>query len=1418
MEQSHELLLKAQLLGRTGYVISDALADRVYWSESLFEIRKTPKRPYFTREEAIAFFHPDDRANFAKLRDAAIEARRSFTTEWRFNCGDGSQIWERGIVQPQYDTEGRYVSLLTVTLDITETKQNQVTLRDQEATYRTLFDGMGDAIILTNDGVFEDCNAAALEMFRCTSEQLIGKNPAFVSPEIQPDGRLSAESAAEKMAAALRGERQFFEWKHKRFDGTLFDAEVTINRVDIPGEKYFFGVIRDVTARKAADEALKAAHNKFASAFETSADAMIVARAGEGTAKAVVLDINQASERLFGKPRDLVIGKGLQESGFAISIDASRNIRNMLDTIGEFHSYRTTISSPGDGKMEAEISGSRFFLEGKPHTLLIVRDVTAAIGAEKKIHDLNTSLSASLKQLHDITDNLPVLVSHQNADGRFTFINKIGARWLGRPESNLIGKTIEDIGDADFIDMAQRMRAQRNEGKLNIEVIGRYPDGNIRAVDATYVPDIDENGTANGFYAVSVDITARKAAESALKSALEKFSGAFESSADAMIVATIGEKPGLGVVLEVNQSAVTLFRRPREELIGQTTDELYLIVDTPQTADARRALIERSTVRGLEILMHRADGTSFEAEISGSTFHVEGRLHALLIIRDISERIAAERRIHELNQSLNATVKQLRDIADNLPVLIAYRDAEQRFRFINKTGAKWLAHSEAELLGRTVEEIATPEYAAAIRPMHEMWARGITKNEMTFPYPDGIERAVDVVYVADRDNGGSLRGYYTLTVDITARKAAEEALKAAHDKFAGAFERSADAMIVGTLGPKFGSGNIVDANHAAEVIYGYGRSEMIGKSISELGIVPDAEILLDLRDRLLNEGMVRDLPIVLRRKDGSIRETEVSGSRFDMADGPHYLIITRDITERRQAERKINELNESLNASLKQLRDITDHLPVLISYQDAEGRFRFVNKTGEEWLARSENELLGQKATEILTEEYVADTAALREERARNRHTFSRELTVRFPDGKIRTAEGTYIRDIGADGVYRGTYTIGVDMTERRATEEQLRQSQKMQAIGKLTGGVAHDFNNLLAVILGNLEIAIERLQGVDDSVRELLSPALRAAERGATLTRSLLAFARQQPLDPTVIDVGGLVRDMTSLLKRTVPANIEIEFVSAGGLWKCEADAGQLQNALLNLVVNARDAMPDGGKLTIETGNVRLDDEYARNNQEVRPGQYVMIAVSDTGVGMAPDVIAQAFEPFFTTKGIGHGTGLGLSMIYGFAKQSNGHVAIYSEAGHGTTVRLYLPRWIGNDLRAERGRMQAPHASGETLLIVEDDEDVRFIAVTMLRSLGYTVLEAAGSKAALEMLAGDKTIRLLVSDVMLAGNMNGRRVAEEARKLNPDIKVLYMSGYTENAIVHHGRLDPGVQFIQKPFRKQDLALKVRQALDEDVS
>ena len=396
---------------------------------------------------------------------------------------------------------------------------------------------------------------------------------------------------------------------------------------------------------------------------------------------------------------------------------------------------------------------------------------------------------------------------------------------------------------------------------------------------------------------------------------------------------------------------------------------------------------------------------------------------------------------------------------------------------------------------------------------------------------------------------------------------------------------------------------------------------------------------------------------------------------------------------------------------------------------------------------------------------------------------------------------------------------LRAQIAERERVEGVLRQAQKMEAMGQLTGGIAHDFNNLLQVIMGNLEVLQRRKLVTSDDATRMIASARRGAERAATLTQRLLAFARRQPLDPKPFDVNKLVNGMSELLHRTLGEAIRIVTVQAGGIWRVHADANQLENALLNLAVNARDAMDSGGKLTIETANVLLDERYADAN-EIPAGQYVMIAVSDTGQGMTDEVAAKAFEPFFTTKDVGKGSGLGLSQVYGFIKQSGGHAKIYSEPGQGTTIKLYLPRFAqGDDTEAAAPSPASPQGQADRLiLVVEDDEDVRAHGVAMLKELGYAVIEAADGAEALRALEANREVRLLFTDVGLPGRLNGRQLADEARRRNPTLEVLFTTGYARNAIVHHGRLDPGVDLITKPFTFAALASKVHAIFERRVA
>ena len=549
-----------------------------------------------------------------------------------------------------------------------------------------------------------------------------------------------------------------------------------------------------------------------------------------------------------------------------------------------------------------------------------------------------------------------------------------------------------------------------------------------------------------------------------------------------------------------------------------------------------------------------------------------------------------------------------------------------------------------------------------------------------------------------------------------------------------------------------------------------------------------------------------DLEYRVVRRDGSVRHLREVGKPIEEEDTSRLrsLRTIQDITEQKEAQ-------EAQRASDKMLRTVADNLPAIIVYMDKDLRYRFVNRTCETWYARPAAKILGTTLHDIHGQNAGIYTPHI--EAALGGKTVTFEDTATYPDGITRRIRATFVPHHDEHGRIPGLFSLVDDVSDLRATEDRLRQAQKMEAVGALTGGIAHDFNNLLAIILGHAEILEERL-GADDST----AAVIRAATHGSELTARLLAVSREQALESREIDLNGLVTGMSDLVRRALGEAIEIDVATDDDLRPAFADPGQVENALLNLAVNARDAMPDGGKLRISTANVTFHEAGLGGDDDTERGDYVLLSVRDSGTGMTPEVMSRVFEPFFTTKRVGQVSGLGLSMVYGFAKQSGGHVAIDSKPGSGTTVRLYLPvrRGGGDGSAEEQGEMPpVPEANGETVMIVEDATDLRAATATILETLGYKVATAGNGKEALATLGGSSGIDLLLCDIILPGGMNGWKIAEEARRLRPNLKVLFMSGNTGAPGGKRPPTNGSTDLLRKPFRRRELAHRLRRALDK---
>ncbi|HLG84903.1 MAG TPA: PAS domain S-box protein [Bradyrhizobium sp.] len=664
----------------------------------------------------------------------------------------------------------------------------------------------------------------------------------------------------------------------------------------------------------------------------------------------------------------------------------------------------------------------------------------------------------------------------------------------------------------------------------------------------------------------------------------------------------------------------------------------------------------------------------------------------------------------------------------------------------------------------------------------------------------GLAAATFVLAVLLFDNV-TLQAQMTRLVGSLRRQAASERdyYSERERLFSAVVESSHDAIITKSL-----DGTITAWNRAAEQLFGHMAADVVGKHIRVIVPPERRDEMYNILDRIGHGETIEARETQRLHKSGRIVDVMLTIAPLRAASGQIIGAskIARDITDSKRTQSELMREAEERQRIFETSQD-------LILVTDPVGTFVQVSPSSTAIVGYRPEEMIGRSAVEFI---HPDDLAATRDEmRAARRGKQKRAFEARYvhKDGHdvFLSWTGTWSPPV------RRHFFIGRDVTEQRAAETQLRHAQKMDAVGQLTGGVAHDFNNILTVITGTIGILQEAVADRPElvSIARLIDDA---AERGAQLTRHLLAFARKQPLQPREIDVNALVLEAAKLLRPTLGEQIEIQSELASETWAAMVDPSQLTTAVINLSLNARDAMPEGGKLTLETRNVYLDETYAGMHSEVAAGHYIMVAVSDTGSGITPENLEKVFEPFFTTKEIGKGTGLGLSMVFGFIKQSGGHVKIYSEVGHGTSVKMYLPRATGLG-EEESDAPAAPVLEGgnETVLIVEDDAMVRRYVLTQVRSLGYEALEAANAAEALAIIDGNPAIDLLFTDVIMPGAMNGRQLADAATQRRPGLKTLFTSGYTENAILHHGRLDPGVHLLAKPYRKPELARMIRLAL-----
>jgi PAS domain S-box-containing protein len=977
--------------------------------------------------------------------------------------------------------------------------------------------------------------------------------------------------------------------------------------------------------------------------------------------------------------------------------------------------------------------------------------------------------AAGAATFSEIADSIDQMIWSTAPDGMHDYFNRRWYEYTGVPEGSTDG---EGWNAAFHPDDQQRAwgvwRESLATGRpYHIEYRLRHRSGDYRWVLGRAQPVRDEAGAIARWYGTCTDIHDLKIAEQRLRESEERLQRALDAG-------EIGEYEWDLDTGEIRWSH-NLLRIVGLPLDTQITGEQVFDLIHPEDRDSARDALSTALETGGQIdTSYRivgGDGVTRWIASRGRVVRKDGRSRVVGVNYDVTHIRRAEEALRESEAHLGALVRQT-------AAGIAEVRLDGSFISANERYCALVGRSKDELLGMRMQDITHPQdLPENLRLFGRLLETGTPfEIEKRYLRPDGEEAWVSNTVSLVRDQAGEPQSVLAVSIDITARRQAEDLLRRSETRLREESRRLETLNRTGAaLAAELDVGRLVQmVTDAGVELTGAQFGAFFHNVTNEAGESYMLFTLSGAEPSQFNFGMPRATAVFhpTFAGEGVIRSDDITKDERYGKSEPHF--------------------------GMPQ-----GHLPVT-SYLAVPVVSRSGEVIGGLFFGHSEPGRFSDRHEQLMTG--IAAQAAVAMDNARLFQSAQRELASRMKaEQELRLLNETLEQ------------RVAEEVAQRAQAEEALRQAQKMETLGQLTGGVAHDFNNLLQIVSGNIGLIQRSIPEGDARLRRAADNAARGAERAAVLTQRLLAFSRRQPLAPKPVDPNRLVTGMSELLHRTLGETVEVETVLAAGLWPVEVDANQLENAILNLAVNARDAMPEGGKLTIETANTHLDRGYVAQNAEVIPGQYVAICVSDTGSGMDQDTVARAFEPFFTTKEVGKGTGLGLSQVYGFVKQSGGHLKIYSEPGDGTCVKIYLPRLLGARPEVEAiVEDAAPQgARDETVLVCEDDDDVRAYTVEVLRELGYRVIEAHDGPSALRLLERQEgLVDLLFTDVVLPGGMTGAMLANEARALRPGLKVLFTTGYARSAIVHQGRLDPGVELITKPFAYGDLAARVREILD----
>ena len=838
------------------------------------------------------------------------------------------------------------------------------------------------------------------------------------------------------------------------------------------------------------------------------------------------------------------------------------------------------------------------------------------------------------------------------------------------------------------------------------------------------------------------------------------------------------------------------------------------------TAALMTAAALPSTVPRIRLLVHKAGVCEQRQEELRIALSERDSVQSLLEQGNRILEVKVRQRIAEfekLNEELRMEVEdrkrisvwlaQSAAIVESSNDAIIRKDLKGKITTWNRGAQRLYGYTAEEAVGKSITMLiprgAVNDSAEILRQAGN--GQAVEQYETARVTKDG--RILDIALTVSpiRDAKGVVIGVSAIARDVTARNLAEGALRESESQYRTLFESCPLPMWVFDRN----TFAFLAVNEAAVCHYGYSRSEFLAMNI--LDIETQEEITAVLQSLGRKGHSYRAMEAWQhRRKDGSAIKVEVTTHPVMLRGIEAEMVLARDVTETLEHVEKLRQSEERFSKAFRSI-------PMAVTITtEADGRYLDANDSFMKWMGYKREEVIGKSLNELHVWDEPRDRELWAAELERHGRVTKLETQIKTHSGEVRLVEA-WAERIHLDGE-ACFLAILHDVTEEKRQEEQFRQAQKMEAVGRLAGGVAHDFNNMLGVILGYSELAVDCLDR-EHPARRQVEQIRKASQRAAVLTRQLLAFSRQQVLQPTVLNLNAVVYNMSKMLVRLVGEDVSLHFTPGTQLGSVQADLGQVEQVLMNLSVNARDAMPRGGRITIETSNAELDEAYARHHPSVRPGFYVLLTVSDTGCGMDSATALRIFEPFFTTKPLGKGTGLGLSIVYGIVKQSEGHVWVYSEPGRGTSFKIYLPRVdeVAESLVEDRSLLGQVKGGSETVMLVEDDESLRALALKFLEDSGYRVLEADDPRAAIEISNQHKgAIDLMVTDVIMPV-MSGIELARFLSTSRPELKVLYISGYTGDVIARHGILDAATHLVEKPFTRSAFLTKVRHVIDGDA-